>query len=161
MSKNKHQKRPVFIRHDDPRCGSGNWHPFPPPAAGFYDVRQVMDPDTLMVEYYENRRVYTNGQTGANLRFFMMGSKITKYQPAQGWQFRFRRVKGDHSYRPLAIMYDLTDIENPVRTGVRDVSDQLPVACCHMEAVYLVQSIPDRFPLFRQIHVEYTPEIRQ
>jgi hypothetical protein len=41
----------------------------------------------------------------------------------------------------------------------RDVSAQLPTARSRAEALYIVRSMPDRWPLYVRIHIEYTETV--
>lgn len=140
----------------DPRL-AGTWHPFPPPDKGFYDLRQAVrvyneDPRQYFF-FFPDKRVYEGG----GRRLLCMNKRITRMRADQGWQFRFKPEvqKGvPVRYRPIAVIY------NPDLTISRkdDVSQQLPVAVSREEALYIVRSMPDRWPVFRQIHIEYTPE---
>lgn len=136
----------------------GNWHPFPPPEHGFYDIRQavrgpVNDPQQYFFLFL-NKRVYE----GSQRRLLMMGRRVARMRSEQGWQFRFRPElqKGmPVRYRPMAVIY------NPDLTIQRkdDVSQQLPVAVSREEALYIVRAMPERWPIFCRIHIEYTPEV--
>ena len=151
---------PVFV---------GNWHPFPPPDKGVYDLRQaVQGPDGDARQYFfyfGSKRVYDHGS-----RLMCMGRRLTRMKPRDGWQFRFQQEKQDGvpvRYRPFAVIYNTQMAEGPAIAGVLsvirkdDVSQQLPLAVSREEALYIVRSIPERWPVFRQIHIEYTPEYVQ
>ncbi len=140
----------------DPRF-EGNWHPFPPPDKGVYDLRQaVRGPDGDPRQYFfffPDKRVYEGG----GRRLLCMNRRVTRMRAQDGWQFRFKQEKQKGvpvRYRPMAVIY------NPDLTINRkdDVSQQLPIAVSREEALYIVRAMPDRWPVFRQIHVEYTPE---
>ncbi len=150
----------------DPRF-AGNWHPFPPPDKGVYDVRQaVRGPDGDPRQYFfffPDKRVYEGGQR----RLLVMNKRVTRLRAEQGWQFRFKPeiTKGvPVRYRPFAVIYDTQLAEGPVQAGVLtvvrkdDVSQQLPIAVSREEALYIVRAMPERWPVFRKIHIEYTPE---
>lgn len=142
----------------------GNWHPFPPPEHGFYDLRQAVrgpadDPQQYFFLFL-NKRVYE----GSQRRLLTMGKRVSRMRPDRGWQFRFRPEK-QVRYRPFAVIYDMQLTEGPMAAGVvptvirkDDVSQQLPIAVSREEALYIVRSMPERWPLFRKIHIEYTPE---
>lgn len=141
----------------------GNWHPFPPPERGFYDLRQaVRGPQDDLQQYFFlflNKRVYE----GSQRRLLVMGKRVSKLRPERGWQFRFRS-EGNTRYRPYAVIYDVSTPFTSLSDGPPrilrkdDVSQQLPIAVSREEALYIVRSMPDRWPIFRQIHIEYTPE---
>ncbi len=144
------------LASDDPQF-AGNWHPFPPPDKGIYDIRQaIAGPDGDPRQYFfffPDKRVYEGGQR----RLLCMNRRVTRMRAEQGWQFRFHpQLEGGKlfRYRPFAVIY------NPDLTINRkdDVSQQLPIAASREEALYIVRSMPDRWPIFRQIHIEYTPE---
>lgn len=146
----------------------GTWHPFPPPDKGIYDFRQaVRGPDTDPRQYFfffPDKRVYEGGQR----RLLTMNRRITRMKPEQGWQFRFKpEIKNGTltRYRPFAVIYDMQLIEGPATAGVApviirkdDVSQQLPIAVSREEALYVVRSMPMRWPVFHKIHIEFTPE---
>lgn len=144
----------------------GNWHPFPPPEVGFYDLRQAVpgpdgDPQQYFF-YFPNRRVYAT-EIG---RLLCMNRRVTRMRPEQGWQFRFRPgpKKSSERWRPYVVIYGPVRLPNGVEMRAirrEDASQQLPIACCREEALYIVRSMPERWPAFRQIHVEYTPEVLQ
>lgn len=151
----------------DPRF-AGTWHPFPPPDKGFYDLRQAVkgpdgDPRQYFF-YFPDKRVYESG----GRRLLCMNRRVTKMQASQGWQFRFKQEfqKGvPVRYRPFAVIYDMQLAEGPATAGVvpvvvrkDDISQQLPIAASREEALYIVRSMPDRWPIFRKIHIEYVPE---
>lgn len=144
------------LTSEDPRF-AGNWHPFPPPDKGFYDLRQAIHgPDGDPRQYFfffPDKRVYEGG----GRRLLCMNKRVTRMRPEQGWQFRFKPEvqRGvPVRYRPFAVIYN-TDLTIARKD---DVSQQLPVAVSREEALYIVRSMPDRWPVFRQIHIEYTPE---
>lgn len=154
-----------LLTSEDP-CFAGNWHPFPPPDSGFFDLRQaVRGPDKDPRQYFfffPNKRVYANGQG----RLYVMNRRVSRMRPEQGWQFRFKQElqKGAPvRYRPFAIIYSANSgIDRPPQVVRKDdVSQQLPVAVSREEALYIVRSMPERWPVFRQIHIEYTPEVLQ
>jgi hypothetical protein len=140
---------------------AGTWHPFPPPDVGFYDLRQAIqgpegDPRQYFF-YFENKRVYRGG----GRRLLVMNRRATKLTPRDGWQFRFRQELRNGvpvRYRPMVVIYDIIDGQPVVRQR-DDVSQQLPIARSRDEAFYIVRAMPERWPVFRQIHVEYTPEL--
>lgn len=146
----------------------GNWYPFPPPEHGFYDLRQAVrgpvdDPQQYFFLFL-NKRVYE----GSQRRLLVMGKRVSRMGPDKGWQFRFRQeVKNGVKicYRPFAVIYDIQIAEGPATAGIMpvpirkdDVSQQLPIAVSREEALYIVRAMPDRWPIFRKIHIEYTPE---
>lgn len=155
-----------LLMSEDKRL-TGNWHPFPPPDVGVYDLRQaVPGPDGDPHQYFfffPTKRVYE----GAGRRLLVMNRRVTRMKPEQGWQFRFKQELQQGKpvrYRPFAVKYSL----NPdVITGAlrilskEDISQQLPIAASREEALYIVRNMPERWPIFRQIHVEYTPEVLQ
>lgn len=143
-----------ILKGDDPRL-AGNWYPFPPPDEAFYDLRKVEStPATgIQFQYYGNKRVYR----GVGSRLHCMGIRVVRMSPGDGWQFRFQ-PKGFAQWRPMAIVYDLRDPGTPVVLERRDVTGQLPLARSIQEARYIVRLIPERWPIFRKIHVEYTEE---
>lgn len=148
---------------------SGNWYPFPPPDAGIYDVRQAVqqgpDSDPRQYFHYFGPKRVNLGPYG---RLLCMGKRVTKMTPRDGWQFRFQQQLENCVpvvYRPFAVIYDTQLAEGPATAGVltvvrkEDISQQLPVARSREEALHIVRLIPERWPVFRQIHVEYTPEV--
>lgn len=152
------------LQGDDPRL-AGNWYPFPPPAKGVYDLRRVQQVESGMrFQFFANRRVYEGG----NNRLLCMGRRVTRMRADEGWQFRFQQQYINcvpTNWRPMAVIYEFALQEGPVTSGVvprvvekRDISNQLPFARSIEEARYIVRSIPDRYPVFRGIHVEYTEE---
>ena len=140
----------------------GTWHPFPPPDKGIYDLRQaIVGPDGDPRQYFfffPDKRVYEGGQR----RLLCMNRRVTRMKSEQGWQFRFKPEVNRGvpvRYRPLAVIYGIDqETRTPVVVRRDDVSQQLPVAVSREEALYIVRSMPDRWPVFRQIHVEYVPE---
>lgn len=146
---------PLLLSSEDLRF-TGNWHPFPPPDKGFYDLRQAVpgpdgDPRQYFF-YFPEKRVYTGG----GQRLLCMNRRVARMRPDQGWQFRFKQESQNGvpvRYRPFAIIYEG---RTPVRRD--DVSQQLPIAVSREEALYIVRSMPERWPVFRQIHIEYTLE---
>lgn len=141
----------------------GNWHPFPPPDTGWYDLRQAVpgperDPHQYFF-FFPNKRVYLAG----GKRLQVMNRRVSRLRPQDGWQFRFQPERSTR-YRPFAVIYDLSAPFTSLSGGPPrilrkdDVSQQLPIAVSREEALYIVRSMPDRWPIFRQIHVEYTPE---
>ena len=150
-----------LLMSEDPRF-TGNWYPFPPPDKGIYDFRQaVRGPDTDPRQYFfffPDKRVYEGGQR----RLLTMNRRITRMKPEQGWQFRFKQGldKGvPVCYRPFAVIYALQGSNRPPQIVRKDdVSQQLPVAVSREEALYIVRAMPERWPVFRQIHIEYVPE---
>lgn len=143
-----------FVAIDDSRM-AGNWWPFPPPEPGFYHLRQIVSTQGVItgkVKYLHNRRVYTATQGG---RLLCMGRRVSRMRPADGWQFQFLR-SGDAEWRPVAVQWDLSVREAPVRLGTTDISDQLPVVYSKEEALFAVSQFPTRWPAFVQVHVEFT-----
>lgn len=145
------------LRADDPRMPAGNWYPFPPPDVGFYNLRQVLvdGNGSFLYDIYPIRRVYKT-----NNRLLCMGCRLTKMRSDKGWQFQFLpgRVDGTPThFRPFVVRYETPLGGGPlVQVERRDVSDQLPTAQSRDEAMYIVRCMPDRWPLFVNIHVEYT-----
>lgn len=143
---------------------AGNWHPFPPPDKGFYDLRQAVpgpdgDPRQYFF-YFPDKRVFE----GAQRRLLVMGKRVTRLKPERGWQFRFHQEFKDGvpvRYRPMAVIYVAQGDRAPQIVRRDDVSQQLPIAASREEALYIVRSMPDRWPIFRKIHIEYTPEVMQ
>lgn len=143
----------------------GNWHPFPPPEVGVYDLRQaVPGPDDDPHQYFfffPDKRVYEGGQR----RLLVMNRRVTRLRPENGWQFRFKQEMQDSKpvrYRPFAVIYSIQGLGRPPQIVRKDdVSQQLPIAASREEALYIVRSMPDRWPIFRKIHIEYTPEVLQ
>lgn len=134
--------------------GEGNWYPFPPPEVGVYDVRQVRGSGyhaPLQFDYYKNRRVYRTHD-----RLMTMGRRVSKMTPEKGWQFRFPSSR--EQYRPFALRYQEQAGRFEVVERV-DVSDQLPMARSLDEARYIVTQLPERWPAFVHIHIEYTQEV--
>lgn len=143
----------------------GNWHPFPPPEKGIYDLRRVQRvvPE-MRFQYFPNKRVYEGGSS----RLLCMGRRVTRMRADDGWQFRFLQQYVDHApvnWRPMAVIYEFALAEGSALAGVvprvvekRDITGQLPLARSVEEARYIVRSIPDRYPVFRGIHVEFTEE---
>lgn len=150
-----------LLASEDPQF-AGTWHPFPPPDKGIYDLRQaVHGPDNDPRQYFfffPDKRVYEGG----NKRLMVMNRRVTRMRPEQGWQFRFhpQLEQGKlFKYRPYAVIYAAQGLDRPPLVVRRDdVSQQLPVAVSREEALYIVRSMPERWPIFRQIHIEYTPE---
>lgn len=152
------------LASEDP-CLSGNWHPMPPPDKGFYDLRQAVhgpegDPRQYFF-YFPDKRVYEGG----GRRLLCMNRRVTRMRAEQGWQFRFKPElqKGvPVRYRPFAVIYATSPVDGaatpPQVVRRDDVSQQLPVAVSREEALYIVRSMPDRWPIFRKIHIEYVPE---
>lgn len=143
----------------------GNWHPFPPPDVGVYDLRQAVpgpdgDPRQYFF-YFPDKRVYLKGRP----RLMVMNRRVSRLRPEQGWQFRFKQEMQDGRpvrYRPFAVIYSIQDLGRPPQIVRKDdVSQQLPIAASREEALYIVRSMPDRWPIFRKIHIEYTPEVLQ
>lgn len=147
-------KEILLLQSSDPRF-CGNWWPFPPPDEGIFDLRRVLgqSPATVpvMIELYPQRRVYLQRE-----RYMTMGQRLSKMTPLKGWQFRFPVTAVQ--YRPMVVLYR-TERGQLVRVEKRDVSDQLPRAMSKDEALYIVRSIPVRFPMFQFQHVEYTEEM--
>lgn len=154
------------LASDDPQF-AGNWHSFPPPDKGIYDIRQaIAGPDGDPRQYFfffPDKRVYP----GSQQRLYCMGRRITRMRAEQGWQFRFHPQLEQGKmfrYRPFAVIYDTQLAEGPATAGVLtvvrkdDVSQQLPMAVSREEALYIVRCMPERWPIFRKIHIEYTPE---
>lgn len=136
----------------------GNWHPFPPPLPGYFRVRRVTVGEDGIPGFVDCgvKRAYM-----ANGRLMVMGRRISKMRADAGWQFQFQQQteKGvPINWRPMAVMYDLSDPDQPRVTSRQDITGQLPLAHHIEEARYIVRHIPDRWPVFRQIHVEYTEE---
>lgn len=153
-----------ILGNDDPEM-AGNWYPFPPPDKGFYDIRRVQTVAAGMrFQYFLNKRVYEGGGP----RLLCMGRRVTRMTPEDGWQFRFHQQYTNCTpinWRPFAVIYDIQLAEGPATAGViprilgkRDISNQLPLARSIEEARYIVRMIPERWPVFRKIHVEYTEE---
>lgn len=142
---------------------TGNWHPFPPPDVGIYDLRQaVPGPDNDPRQYFfffPDKRVYEGGQR----RLLVMNKRVTRLHPERGWQFRFKQELQQGKpvrYRPFAVVYTQVGGSEQLQVLRKDdVSQQLPIAVSREEALYIVRSMPSRWPIFRQIHIEYTPEI--
>lgn len=155
----------LLLRPSEDPVFTGNWHPFPPPDKGIYDLRQaVPGPDSDPRQYFfyfANKRVYE----GASRRLLCMSRRVTRMKPAQGWQFRFKHELQNGTpvrYRPFAVIYAAQGLGRAPQIVRRDdVSQQLPVAVSRDEALYIVRSMPERWPIFRQIHVEYVPEVMQ
>lgn len=160
-----------LLTSEDKRM-AGNWHPFPPPETGIYDLRQaVPGPDGDPHQYFfffPDKRVHE----GAGRRLLVMNRRVTRMRPENGWQFRFKQELQQGlpvRYRPFAVIYRHSQElqrEGQAPEGVTvirkdDVSQQLPVAVSREEALYIVRSMPERWPIFRQIHIEYTPEVMQ
>lgn len=155
-----------LLASEDPQF-AGTWHPFPPPDKGIYDLRQaVHGPDNDPRQYFfffPDKRVYE----GSNRRLIVMNRRVTRMRPEQGWQFRFHPHLEQckmFQYRPYAVIYAtpaVPDFEShgPQILRKDDISQQLPIAVSREEALYIVRAIPDRWPIFRQIHVEFIPEI--
>lgn len=150
---------------------AGNWWPFPPPDKGVYDLRQAVqgpegDPRQYFF-YFPDKRVYEGG----GRRLLCMNRRVTRMQASQGWQFRFKQEKQKGipvRYRPFAVIYDMQLAEGPATAGVvpvvirkNDVSQQLPIAVSREEALYIVRSMPERWPIFCKIHIEFTQEFIQ
>lgn len=149
------------LTSEDPQF-AGTWHPFPPPDKGIYDLRQaIVGPDGDPRQYFfffPDKRVYE----GTNRRLMVMNRRVARLKPEQGWQFRFlpQLEQGKlFKYRPFAVIYGVDEgTKAPVIVRKDDISQQLPIAVSRQEALYIVRAMPDRWPIFRQIHVEYTPE---
>jgi hypothetical protein len=154
----------LMLQGDDPRL-TGNWYSFPPPAKGTYDLRRVQTVDGGMrFQYFANKRVYEGGQS----RLLCMGRRVTRMRLEDGWQFRFPQGYSNCvpvNWRPMAVIYEFALQEGPVTSGVmprvlekRDITGQLPLARSIDEARHIIRLIPERWPVFRGIHVEYTEE---
>lgn len=144
------------VQADEPRFAGGTWHSFPIPDQGFYDVRRVIPTGFPALEhanwyYWDNKHCSFTGR-----RLTIIGRRVDKLRPEDGWQFRFR--PGTESWRPFAITYSFDANGSPVVADRRDISNQLPMARSKAEALYLVRAIPRRWPIFWKIHVEYTEE---
>lgn len=156
-------QRGLDLLDSSDRVFEGNWHPFPPPDKGFYDLRQAVpgpegDPRQYFF-YFPNKRVFE----GAQRRLLVMGKRVTRLTPERGWQFRFHQERTKDGrpvrYRPFAVIYNMQGPNRPPQIVRKDdVSQQLPIAVSREEALYIVRAMPERWPVFRQIHVEYTPE---
>lgn len=145
----------------DEKILAGNWYAFPPPAPGFYDIRKVRTQhnvaQTLEYVYYANRRVYV----GSQKRLMCMNHRVTRMRPEDGWQFRFQQQYDRGvpvNWRPMAVIYDFSKPTAPRVIEKRDISQQLPFARSREEALHIVRLIPERWPIYRKIHVEYTEE---
>ncbi len=149
-----------LLSSEDPRF-AGNWWPFPPPDKGFYDLRQAVpgpdgDPRQYFF-YFPTKRVHEGG----GRRLLCMGRRIARMKAEQGWQFRFKyELQGNKpvQYRPFAVLYNMQQDGPPQVVRRDDVSQQLPIARSREEALYIVRAMPERWPVFRQIHIEFTPE---
>lgn len=157
-----------YLPSDDPLF-AGNWYPFPPPDVGLYDIRQAAkrepvpqgDPKQYFF-YFGARKILRGGSD----RLLCMGRRVTRMRPEQGWQFRFHQELTNGiptRYRPFANIYapPITPGYAPQLLRKDDVSQQLPIARSREEALYIVRQMPTRWPVFRKIHVEYTPELMQ
>lgn len=133
------------------------WYPFPPPDVGYYNIRRVFatQDQALNVMDFGTKRVLQIGS-----RLHLMGRRLSRMRADEGWQYQFlQQRENGHlvKWRPFAILYDLQG-PAPVMRERRDISGVLPVARCIEEARYLVRQIPDRWPVFRHVHIEYTEE---
>lgn len=155
---------------------AGNWHPFPPPEPGFYNLRRVVrstgdevphkptlrpeETRTIAVyqgafqfEVYLNKRVHLTGKNG---RYMVMGRRVSKLTAQDGWQFQF--LPSRFNFRPFVQLYSL-DEQGQLKPERRvEVTGQLPLARSIEEARYLVRFIPDRYPAFWHQHVEFIEE---
>ena len=137
----------------------GNWWPFPPPEEGYYKIRRILTPvddSGVKVEYYGDCRI-TTGHSG---RLMVWGRRCQRMRADLGWQFSFPWSRS-HGYpvrfRPFMVKWE-TRCNPPVRLGREDISQALPIAHSIEEARYIVRKIPDRWPTFRHIHIEFTEE---
>lgn len=155
----------LLLRASEDSVLAGTWHPFPPPDKGTYDLRQaVPGPDGDPRQYFfffPDKRVYEGG----GRRLLCMNRRVTRMRAEQGWQFRFKQEiqKGvPVRYRPFAVIYAAQGLNRPPQIVRKDdVSQQLPIAVSREEALHIVRSMPERWPVFRQIHIEFTPEFIQ
>lgn len=162
---------------------AGNWFPFSPPDAGFYNLRRIFaktpdamvpfksnlgpEPQVIQVyqgdfdcEYYANKRVHLKGNPKAkDARYMVMGRRVSKLKPADGWQFQF--LPSRTHYRPFVVLYKQGIDGQLYRERTVDITGQLPLALSVEEARYIVRIIPVCWPVFWQQHVEYTEEQTQ
>lgn len=144
----------LSLLNDDARL-AGNWWAFPPPAPGFYHLRQVWTSEGIVtgkVRYLPNRRVYEYVSNG---RMMCMGRRLSRMRPENGWQFQFlphEKLK----WVPRVVQWNFVSGSNqPERVGHIDVSNQLPIAASREEALYIVRLFPERWPAFVHQHVEF------
>lgn len=90
----------------------------------------------------------------------VIGQRVSRMRGDNGWQFQFLPVRNERMI-PMAILYQPDGRGLLCRADSRDISDQLPVALSRDEARYIVRLIPQRWPIFHKIHVEYTPTQEQ
>lgn len=116
------------------------WHPFPPPVEGTYHIRKVGSSTTTI----RDARVLR----GVNGSLWHRSNPVARMRD---WEFQFL---GNEQWVPYVCLYDLVEGRPTLRE--RKVTTELPVACCRDEAMYFVRAIPQRWPQFVQVHVEYT-----
>jgi hypothetical protein len=151
-----------FLPGDDKNF-SGNWWPFPVPDKGLYFLRQMVlsppgDP-RYHYQFHGLKRVY---EASRNAPLMCMGRRVAKMRAHDGWQFKFVDETKNGApvlYRPYALIYAITPGRPPQIVRKDDVSQQLPLARSRLEALHIIRLMPDRWPVFRKIHVEYTEEV--